>query len=67
MPNPFEDERSAYLVLTNAEHQYSLWPATLGVPAGWSVDFGPADRKSSLDHIETHWLDMRPKSAQNGE
>ncbi len=26
MTNPFEDENAQFLVLRNAEHQYSLWP-----------------------------------------
>jgi MbtH protein len=32
------------------------------VPAGWTVAHGPATRQECLDHIETHWTDMRPAS-----
>jgi MbtH protein len=60
--NPFEDEDASYLVLVNDEGQYSLWPAMLDVPGGWSVDFGENTRQACLDHIEKVWTDMRPKS-----
>ncbi|MFG1695501.1 MbtH family protein [Nonomuraea sp. NPDC049309] len=60
--NPFEDENGSYLVLVNDENQHSLWPADIDVPAGWRTAFGPAARAACLEHIETHWTDMRPAS-----
>jgi MbtH protein len=60
--NPFEDDTAEYLVLVNDEGQYSLWPAALDVPAGWSVTGPRGERRVCLDFIETHWTDMRPKS-----
>lgn len=60
--NPFEDENGSYLVLVNDENQHSLWPADIDVPAGWRTAFGPAGRAACLEHIETHWTDMRPAS-----
>lgn len=62
MSNPFEQKDSAFLVLVNAEEQYSLWPAPLGVPAGWTAVLGPASHDQCVGHIETHWTDMRPRS-----
>ena len=62
MTNPFEDENASYLVLVNDEGQHSLWPHGIEVPAGWSVGFGPAARQACLDHVETSWTDMRPRS-----
>ncbi|MEU5261450.1 MbtH family protein [Amycolatopsis sp. NPDC021455] len=62
MTNPFEDPSATYLVLVNAENQHSLWPEFAEVPAGWTVAFGPSSRQSCLDHVETNWTDMRPKS-----
>ncbi|WP_144122632.1 MbtH family protein [Catellatospora sichuanensis] len=62
MPNPFEDEAGTYVVLVNAEGQFSLWPERIEVPAGWEIANGPAGRRESLDYIEQHWTDMRPKS-----
>ncbi|MGY1502801.1 MbtH family protein [Streptomyces sp. QTS52] len=62
MPNPFDDERLDFLVLANAEGQYSLWPAPVVVPAGWSVRHAEDTRANCLAHIAEHWCDMRPAS-----
>ena len=62
MTNPFEDENATYAVLVNAEEQYSLWPVHIDVPQGWEARFGPDTRTACLAHIESVWLDMRPKS-----
>jgi len=35
--NPFDDEDGRFLVLTNAEEQYSLWPAGKPVPVTTSA------------------------------
>lgn len=60
--NPFDDDNGAFLVLVNDEEQHSLWPVAAGVPAGWRVAFGEADRAACLDYVERHWTDLRPKS-----
>jgi len=60
--NPFDDPDGEFLVLRNAEHQYSLWPSFADVPAGWEVVLERTDRQSALGYIEEHWTDMRPKS-----
>jgi MbtH protein len=62
MSNPFEDPEGVYLVLVNDENQHSLWPDFVEVPAGWRVVHGPASRQSCLEHVETNWTDMRPRS-----
>lgn len=62
MSNPFEDENELYHVLRNSEEQYSLWPAFVEVPQGWSVVLESASRQECVDHIDTHWTDMRPAS-----
>lgn len=62
MTNPFEDADGTFLALVNDEGQYSLWPTFVDVPAGWSTAFGPAGRQECLDHIESAWTDMRPRS-----
>lgn len=62
MTNPFDDPDAPYQVLVNDEGQYSLWPHFAAVPPGWHVAHGPDDRQACLDHIETHWTDLRPKS-----
>ncbi|GIJ27293.1 MbtH protein [Micromonospora qiuiae] len=62
MINPFDRPDGTYLVLVNAESQYSLWPEPNPVPAGWSVAHGPAGRDDCLAFVETIWTDMRPAS-----
>jgi uncharacterized protein YbdZ (MbtH family) len=68
--NPFEDSTADYLVLINAEGQYSLWPASLIAPDGWRAIKGPSPRDECLAFIDKAWVDMRPVSlirAMNGE
>jgi MbtH protein len=62
MTNPFDRPDGSYLVLVNDELQYSLWPATTPVPAGWSVAHDRGDRAGALGFIEETWTDMRPAS-----
>jgi MbtH protein len=60
--NPFDDEGGTFLVLVNAEGQYSLWPEFVDVPAGWQVANPRASRAESLKFVEDNWADMRPRS-----
>ncbi|MBP2637848.1 MAG: MbtH domain protein [Firmicutes bacterium] len=62
MNNPFENEKGAYAVLINGEGQYSIWPAFLDVPSGWTVIYGEESRQLCLDYINSRWTDMRPNS-----
>jgi MbtH protein len=61
MTNPFDVEDGTYAVLTNADQQHSLWPATIDVPPGWAVAHGPADRADCLAYVAAHWTDLRPR------
>lgn len=51
-----------FRVLINDEEQYSLWPASKEVPAGWRSVHGPDGKESCLAYVEKHWIDVRPKS-----
>ena len=62
MTNPFEDEQGEYLVLVNEEGQYSLWPAFLEIPLGWTATGPRGNRKTCLSWINENWTDMRPLS-----
>lgn len=62
MTNPFEDESGEFLVLVNAEGQYSLWPTFREIPTGWNAVGPRGKRQECLDYIEENWTDMRPKS-----
>lgn len=60
--NPFDDDNAVCCVLINSEQQYSLWPDTLEVPAGWRVAFGPSASAHCIIWLKDHWRDMRPLS-----
>lgn len=62
MTNPFDDEDTTFLALVNDEGQYSLWPARLEAPEGWSTAHGGASRQECVDFIEGAWVDLRPRS-----
>jgi MbtH protein len=62
MANPFDDENGEFVVLVNAEFQYSLWPTFREIPAGWTAVGPRGKRNACLDYIEENWIDMRPKS-----
>ena len=62
MSNPFEDKDGSYLALVNDEGQYSLWPAFIDVPAGWTVAHPKDSRDACLDFINRTGTDMRPTS-----
>ena len=61
MTHPFDGD-ARFLVLRNAEGQYSLWPVLVGLPAGWEVAFGEGSRQECLEYVERTWTDMRPRS-----
>ncbi len=53
--NPFDDESGQYLALVNERGQYSLWPASLDAPPGWTVAVPAASRADCLAYIEANW------------
>ena len=53
-----------YLVVANAEGQYSIWPAFKPLPAGWQATGFQGLKKDCLDHIAKVWTDTRPLSLQ---
>ena len=57
-----DEDRTIYVVVANDEEQYSIWPASKEMPAGWH-EAGPTGPKAeALAYIERVWTDMRPKS-----
>ncbi len=58
----FESPEARFRVLINAEEQYSLWPADLPVPGGWTETGVCAGKEECDRYLEETWTDMRPKS-----
>jgi MbtH protein len=53
--DPFADESHRYLALVNDDGQYSLWPAQIDPPAGWTVATAATGRDDCLAYIEENW------------
>ncbi|GAA3040179.1 MbtH family protein [Actinokineospora globicatena] len=51
-----------HVVVINDEEQYSIWPSSKEIPAGWRGEGTAGTRDECLAHIRTVWTDMRPKS-----
>ena len=60
--NNIDANEPVYLVVRNAEEQYSIWPAGRDVPAGWESDGTAGPKEVCLEHIAQVWTDMRPLS-----
>ena len=56
------DETFDYVVVKNAEEQYSIWPVFRDLPPGWTDTGVRGPKQTCLDHINTVWTDMRPAS-----
>lgn len=48
----FDDDTGQFIILLNDRNEYSLWPLTVLVPAGWNTVFGPASRQECLDYVK---------------
>ncbi len=57
-----EGNAALFMVLINAEEQYSLWPAGKTVPAGWRETEARGTEEACLKYIDSVWTDMRPAS-----
>lgn len=57
-----DDNDGEFIILMNAEEQYSLWSAHHAIPDGWR-EVGPrGSREDCVSYINETWADMRPKS-----
>ncbi|MFD0306395.1 MbtH family protein [Streptomyces sp. NPDC127119] len=59
-----DDPFDRYAVVVNDEQQYSLWPTTKNLPAGWTPTGFEGHRQECVDHIDEVWTDMRPRSVR---
>jgi MbtH protein len=62
---PVEEKMQNFLVVLNAEEQYSIWPSQLKVPNGWRAVGPTGEKPVCLEYIERVWTDMRPKSLRD--
>jgi MbtH protein len=57
-----DDDTTTYQVLRNDEEQYSLWPLTLDIPAGWQAVGKQGTKAECMSYVDEVWTDMRPRS-----
>lgn len=55
------DDRT-YIVVANAEEQYSIWPAGRDIPPGWTGRGFTGAKEDCLAYIAEVWTDLRPRS-----
>jgi MbtH protein len=58
------DNNVTYMVVCNAEEQYSIWPAVSQLPLGWEAVPKTGSLDECLAYISDTWTDMRPLSAR---
>lgn len=59
-----KNDMDVFTVVVNHEEQYSLWHKNTPLPMGWSEVGFTGGREECLQHIESVWTDMTPKSAR---
>ncbi|HEX4722804.1 MAG TPA: MbtH family NRPS accessory protein [Pseudonocardiaceae bacterium] len=57
-----DDDNTTFQVLRNDEEQYSLWPLTLDIPAGWQAVGKQGTKAECMSYVDEVWTDMRPRS-----
>ena len=57
-----ELDQVIFTVVVNHEEQYSIWPSSCDVPAGWRTAGKIGSKQECLTYIEEVWTDMRPLS-----
>ena len=58
--HPFDQPEGSAWVLKNPAGQFSLWPESIAIPAGWQRVYGPCPQQQCLLWLESHWPDIRP-------
>ena len=59
---PWSLPGDSYVVAVNDDEQHAIWPATLGLPAGWRPASAATSRQACLAAIAEAWPDITPAS-----
>jgi len=65
VPGTEYEDGLVYLVVVNAEEQYSIWPQHKPLPSGWRAVGKQGPKVECLKYIDEVWTDMRPLSLRN--
>ncbi|VXC59645.1 Protein MbtH [Pseudomonas sp. 8Z] len=60
-----DSPETRFLVVVNAEEQYSIWPEYKEIPQGWREAGKQGSKEECLAYIDSVWTDMRPLSLRN--
>jgi MbtH protein len=63
----FDASNGIFVVVVNAEEQYSIWPHTRALPPGWRSSGFEGSKEACLNEISRAWIDMRPKSLRDAQ
>jgi MbtH protein len=50
----------SYVVVSNDELQYSIWPSGIPLPAGWTARSNAMSEDDCCAQIDKEWTDLRP-------
>ncbi|WP_201612941.1 MbtH family NRPS accessory protein [Gulosibacter hominis] len=67
MASVFDDERTLFIALRNSAGEYSIWPCSHPVPAGWDIVYGEPNGMSKTDvvsWVDDHWVDLQMGSTR---
>ena len=53
-------DNRVYQVVVNPQEQYSIWPLSLDLPAGWRAIAEQGSKDECLARIGVLWTDQRP-------
>lgn len=59
-----DDADTVFQVVVNEQDQYSIWFVGRDLPDGWTATGTSGTKQECLQHIETVWTDMRPRSVR---
>ena len=59
-----ESNGVTHITVVNGEDQYSVWPAGIDLPAGWTGTGFRGTEDECLDHVSENWRDITPRSVR---
>lgn len=57
-----DEDNRVYIVLINAEEQYSIWLKDTKIPPGWTFAGKEGSKLECVSYVDSIWTDMRPLS-----
>jgi len=58
--NPFDNPQGQFILLQNAQQQFSLWPQQCALPAVWQVVSEPQSSEACQQWLAANWRTLTP-------